>query len=56
MIFDALAEHRHFARVGMLAAEGEVERLAELLGRPPRAYEAYVSEVVEKWRKETIAT
>lgn len=48
--FDLGLMYRDFGRRGFIANEREVAAMHELLGRPPRPYEAYVRQQAAEWR------
>lgn len=48
--YDLRTMTRAFQRDGMLAKPGSMERLTELLGRPPRSYRHFAEATAQQWR------
>jgi uncharacterized protein YbjT (DUF2867 family) len=50
--FDIRMMLQGYLERGFVAEEGDLETLTTLLGHPPRRYEDFARETVEKWEKE----
>lgn len=50
MVFDFKAMYAHFQKAGLAGTPQDVERVARLLGHPPRDYKTYVQETAGAWR------
>ena len=48
--FDIRVMFQGYLERGFAAEDGDLEKLTELLGRPPRRYENFARETVEAWR------
>lgn len=51
LVHDLKIMYRHFIQHGLLATDDELARCEEVLGHPPRAFEAFVTEAVARWRR-----
>ena len=49
MVFDFKAMYAHFQTDGLAGSAQDVDRVAGLLGHPPRSYQAFVRETAQAW-------
>ncbi|HEY5551866.1 MAG TPA: NmrA family NAD(P)-binding protein, partial [Opitutaceae bacterium] len=52
LLYDFRLMYRWFIDHGLAATPGEVRTLTDLLGHPPRSFEAYVKETAARWLAE----
>lgn len=52
LAFDLRTMFQGFLERGFLSDEGDLETLTSLLGHPPRSYESFARETVQKWQGE----